>query len=167
MHSEIERLNGFSAEVYNIPTLTQEHIAESLKRIRQQMLYGGYDDAAKMVPRPISHRTAHIRVPEPINITEKLNGRNEIPDAERDEILAEVKRRMQDTLDQLNRDIEPAVKPYRAANPFYAPQLSQGEAAKQNSVPFKTEILTTHSNNPNSPKTPAPASTSPTPSKAD
>jgi hypothetical protein len=150
MHSEIERLNGFSAEVYNTPTLTQEHIAESLKRIRQQMLYGGYDDAAKMVPRPISHRTAHIRVPDPINITERLNGRTEISDAERDVILAEVKRRMQDTLDQLNRDIEPAVKPYRAVNPFYSSQLSKGEASHpkadnqksdSQTVPFKTEML--------------------------
>lgn len=150
MHSEIERLNGFSAEVYNTPTLTQEHIAESLKRIRQQMLYGGYDDAAKMVPRPISHRTAHIRVPEPINITERLNGRTEISDAERDVILAEVKRRMQDTLDQLNRDIEAAVKPFRAANPFYSSHLSQGEISHpktdnqksdSQTVPFKTEML--------------------------
>jgi hypothetical protein len=119
LFDEIDRLEGFTAQCYNSPHLTQEHIAESLKRIKQDLYKGGIKASLqRMIPRPVGSRTAYIRVGEPINLTERLAGRVNIPESERDAILEDFRQRLQGKLDEINGEIAPLVARYQVANPF-------------------------------------------------
>jgi polyhydroxyalkanoate synthesis regulator phasin len=129
--TEVFRLEGFHPDVYNGDTLTQEHIAESLKRIQRDLYKSNHPRSplrnlrnvlSQYVPRPVHPRTAHVRVPEPINVTEWLESKGELsPEAlkaELAEMMRVFKSRMQESLDEINREIAPQVKPYSYANPF-------------------------------------------------
>jgi hypothetical protein len=64
---ELDRLLGLTRDVYGGLTLTQEQVAESLKRVRQQLLRGSRADRiAALMPRPVGSRVAHVEVPNPI-----------------------------------------------------------------------------------------------------
>jgi hypothetical protein len=67
--TEAERLCGYSRAVYSGPTLTQEMIAESLKRHRATLLRRGLLNAIhNFLPKPYGPRLVHVRVPEPMLI---------------------------------------------------------------------------------------------------
>jgi hypothetical protein len=120
--SEVERLGGFTRDRYVSPSLTQEQIAESLRRIRSAMMRRGVRQLfAAYLPPPFGTRVAHVRVPEPI----ALDGmRASGDDAERANyvkwLVDQAHARMQLELDRLNGEIEPLVAPFRHANPFAA-----------------------------------------------
>lgn len=117
---EIRRLNGFTREFYNTPHLTQEHIAENIKRIKQEFFQETLmDNIIINVPRPVGPRTAHIRIPEPINLTERLNGKTEITKAETEALIAEIQAGMQAKIDEVNAQIQPEVAKFQKPNPFY------------------------------------------------
>lgn len=64
---EAMRLLGFSRVVYDKSTLTQEQIAESLKRHRATLVRGGLRNTIhNFLPKPHGPRVAHVRVPDPI-----------------------------------------------------------------------------------------------------
>lgn len=64
---EAIRLCGFTRAVYARKPLTQEQIAESLKRHRAALVRQGWKNALhNFLPRPFGPRIAHVRVPEPI-----------------------------------------------------------------------------------------------------
>jgi hypothetical protein len=110
---EAERLGGFARAIYNTPTLSQEQIGESLKRIRAGLVRRGVRNTLhNLLPTPLGPRIAHVRVPPPV-----LVDRSSTPTIA--DLLDRVRRSMQATLDVLTRELEPSVAPFRHANPFY------------------------------------------------
>lgn len=64
---EAIRLGGFSRDVYACKPLTQEQMAESLKRHRATLVRRGWRNVLhNFLPTPLGPRVAHVRVPEPI-----------------------------------------------------------------------------------------------------
>ena len=60
-------LRGFSRDVYARKPLTQEQMAESLKRHRASLVRRGWKNTLhNFLPAPHGPRVAHVRVPEPI-----------------------------------------------------------------------------------------------------
>lgn len=118
MLREIERLSAFEREVYGGPTLAQEEIAESLKRLRVWLLTRTFGDRVhNAVPAAVAPRTAHVRVPEPLAVTVETG------DAAANESAAEVllvalRARMQQALDALHAELAPRVDPFRRPNPL-------------------------------------------------
>ena len=116
---EAARLGGFSRACYDSPTLTQEQMHESLKRIRADLVRGGVANAIhNMLPKPYGPRVVHMRVPEPILVSPPKG------DAERSDYLAgllvELRMSMQRTLDAINREIAPLLAAWRLPNPLHA-----------------------------------------------
>jgi len=102
---EAMRLGGFTREVYATPTLSQEQIAESLKRIRAALLRSGTTNVLhNYLPRPYGARVAHIRVPEPIRIDPERASSADPDEREAyvEELLEQTRRAMQDALDGLS-----------------------------------------------------------------
>lgn len=116
MADEAKRLGEFTREVYGANTLTQEHVSESLKRIRDRMLTRHWKDIlAKTLPRPLGPRILHVGVPEPILVAAVATSER----VEYETVLLELtRRRMQEKLDAINARIEPDVVRFRMPNPF-------------------------------------------------
>ena len=107
---EAKRLGEFSESVYGGPTLTQEHVFESLKRMRDRLLKRNWRDAVgNMLPSPFGLRVAYVGVPEPLRVQ---------PGDDQDALLTEARSRMQASLDAINQRVEPQVARYRINNPF-------------------------------------------------
>jgi hypothetical protein len=117
---EADRLGGFSRETYATMTLSQEQIAESLKRIRATLMRRGIRNMFQnYLPPAYGRRVAHVRVPEPIVV----NGMRASTDSEEREryvgqILEQARARMQLKLDAINREIEGMVGALGHVNPF-------------------------------------------------
>jgi hypothetical protein len=117
---EVERLSGFTRDHYASPTLTQEQIVESLRRIRGATMRRGIRQMfAIYLPPPFGTRVAHVRVPEPIAVD---GMRASGDDAERASyvrwLVDQAHTRMQLELNRLNEEIEPLVESFRHGNPF-------------------------------------------------
>jgi hypothetical protein len=120
--AEMNRLLGFGRETYNTPELTQEHIAESLKRIRKDLvMHTWLDRLKKTAPVPVGERTAEIRSAGPIEVRSLMSRPNVDEEALRDELVAQVRTYMQTRLDQINKEIAPEVQRFARINPFYRP----------------------------------------------
>jgi hypothetical protein len=65
-----------------------------------------------VVPVPVTWRTMHVRVPEPIPIAA------EAADGEDAARVEELRSRMQGTLDRLHHELAPRVNPWRQPNPL-------------------------------------------------
>ena len=64
---EAMRLCGFSRDVYALKPLTQEQMAESLKRHRATLVRRGWRNVLhNYLPTPLGPRVVRVRVPEPI-----------------------------------------------------------------------------------------------------
>ncbi len=99
--TDLRLLLRFSAKLYTGSHLTQEHIGESIKRIRAVHCKGTLKDTLNsFMPQPAGPRTAHIRVPEPIMISPDATAKD-VP-----ELVEELRQRMQDTLDEINADLD-------------------------------------------------------------
>jgi hypothetical protein len=121
IHEEIERLGRFQSIDYgHLPELTQEHIAENLKRIKHDLFkFTTLDAINRMMPRPAGPRVAHIRVGTPINSTELMGNRTRLDETERDQVVETFRQRMQGKIDEVNRLIAPQLKKFSHPNPFY------------------------------------------------
>ncbi|UVK45474.1 hypothetical protein BPNPMPFG_001013 [Mesorhizobium sp. AR07] len=87
----VQRLQRVGSWASANPRITQEELAEHLKRIRKDYCRGGLRDTMnRFIPQPAGPRCAHIRVPEAIGLHEYAGS---ISDA-----VAELHRRMQDTV---------------------------------------------------------------------
>lgn len=92
--------------------ITQEEIAEHLKRIRNDYCKGSLRDTInRFVPQPAGPRCAHIRVPEPLELHEY--------DGPVDEALAGLRSRMQAAVTRIVTDLEAAGGFISYPNPFY------------------------------------------------
>jgi hypothetical protein len=94
-------------------TVTQEELAEHVKRIRNDYCKGTLRDTLnRYVPRPAGPRTAIIRVPEPI----AMHGF----EGSAEETLALLRGRMQEAIDDINEGMVAAGRLKTYPNPFRA-----------------------------------------------
>ncbi|TIX28733.1 hypothetical protein [Mesorhizobium sp.] len=108
----IQRLQRVGSWASANPRITQEEIAEHLKRIRNDYCRGGLRDTMnRFIPQPAGPRCAHIRVPEPLGLHEHTGS---IDDA-----VAELHRRMQETVTRTVAEIEAGGGFIFYPNPFY------------------------------------------------
>jgi hypothetical protein len=117
---EANRLGGFTREVYGGPRLTQEQIAESLKRIRATLVTRGKRNAIhNSLPAPYGARVAHVRVPDPI-LVDPIRAAGAPGDRQSyvAELLELARTRMQRALDDINREIAAETGQWSHRNPF-------------------------------------------------
>lgn len=92
---DLGRLVRFQKSFYPNATMTQEHVAECLKRVRNDYCRGGMRDTIhNYIPQPVGARRAVIRVPKPVRVHSENANPQTLTDVLRD--------RMQDCLDQIN-----------------------------------------------------------------
>lgn len=95
---DLIRLRRMRRAYYKDNVLTQEHVAECIKRIRADYCRGGLRDTLhNYMPVPVGPRRAVVRVPEPIEVT---CGKDQDSKAVTDTLQD----RMQASLDTLNAD---------------------------------------------------------------
>lgn len=117
----MRKILRFRPSLYPGRELTQEHLAESIKRLR-----GDYcsktlaDRIDKMVPRPAAPRIAHIRVPEAIDVGAALGTASELSEAETDALVGQLRARMQATLDEIVAAVSRAPRTRPVDNGFQA-----------------------------------------------
>lgn len=115
--TELQRLHSFDPALYDRPTLTQEQIAENLKRVRSALVTRGWKNALhNLVPVAVAPRVAHLRVPEPLDVSASLaaslaTGRD--PAEARADLLAELHAKLQDGLDRLGAELAPLQDAHR------------------------------------------------------
>jgi hypothetical protein len=106
--TRVERVGDFA---FTDETVAQEGLAEHIKRIRNDYCKGTMRDTLnRFVPQPAGPRTAIIRVPEPIAM-------HEFQGAPAD-AMAEIRRRMQATLDGINEGLRAGGMLKTYPNPF-------------------------------------------------
>lgn len=117
---EASRLGGFCRAIYGTPTLTQEQIYESLKRLRADLVRRGPRNVAhNVLPRPYGPRAAHVRVAEPLLVSpDAASGSAAEREAYVIRLLDRTRTSMQEALDGVNRQIAPLVDRFRRPNPF-------------------------------------------------
>lgn len=97
---DLRQLLRFHEGIYPQAHLTQEHIGESIKRLRYDYCTRTMRDKINaFIPQPAGPRTAHIRVPEPLDIS-ALIGSTAVPI-----LLDDLRQRMQMALDEINREL--------------------------------------------------------------
>lgn len=98
LSKNLTRLGRVDPKFYPSVHLSQEHVAESAKRIRNDYCRGGLRNTAhNYVPVPVGPRRAVIRVPDPVNVTQ--NG-----DQPSDVLTGMLRDRMQGCIDRINKD---------------------------------------------------------------
>nr|MCU0870526.1 hypothetical protein [Burkholderiales bacterium] len=103
----------WSPRLYRGDTLTQEQVAENLKRLRSDLCRSGLRDTLhRFVPRPVGPRIAHVRLPEAIEVRAVDADRTETA---RDALLVELRTRLQQSLDILHAVVD---TPRRYPNPW-------------------------------------------------
>ena len=117
---ETERLQAFTRRHYDLPTLTQEQMAENLKRIRTSLVVRGLRNTLhNVVPVAVAPRVAHVRVADPIAVHESWTDDPGESERRRAALLETHREAIQRALDSLNRSIAPIVDPYRRRNPMW------------------------------------------------
>ena len=113
---EIRRLGEFTRAIYGTERLTQEQVYECLKRDRGRLVRGGLSETlARLLPRPVGPRIAHIGVPEPIRVLKTAAAAGKVYEKI---LLDETRARMQSKLDEINRRIAPLAARYSVLNPL-------------------------------------------------
>ncbi|WP_136619027.1 MULTISPECIES: hypothetical protein [Mesorhizobium] len=108
----VQRLRRVGPWASANPRITQEEIAEHLKRIRNDYCRGGLRDTInRFIPQPAGPRCAYIRVPEALGLHEYAGS---IDDA-----VAELHRRMQESITSTVVEIEAGRGFIFYPNPFY------------------------------------------------
>ncbi|WP_293760413.1 hypothetical protein [uncultured Aquitalea sp.] len=113
-----ERLTRIPPEAYDKPLIALEHIAESVKRVRQDYCKGRLRDTLNaFIPRPAAARDLYLRVPAPVDIGQWLA---EGHAAEPAGLAEHLRGLMQAELDALLSRLH-AEQPYwRLSNPLYS-----------------------------------------------
>lgn len=114
MSEALERLLRLGAFAFASERITQEEIAEHLKRLRNDYCKGALRDTVnRFVPQPAGPRRAHIRVPDPLPLHSF--------DGSVGEALSELRRRMQRAIADVVSEQEAAGRFISYPNPFYDP----------------------------------------------
>ncbi len=105
--TELQRLHSFDPMLYDRESLTQEQVAENLKRVRSALVTRGWRNALhNLVPVAVAPRVAHVRVPEPLDVGAALVALAPGADVAeaRARLLRELHARLQGGLDALNTE---------------------------------------------------------------
>jgi hypothetical protein len=116
----LRRLYRFRTALYPAERLTLEHVAENIKRLRNDYCAGTLrDTASRFLPRPAGPRTAFMRVPEPIDVSAALGEKPALAPRQAQTLTEELRRRMQGSLDEINASLaaDSSARP-TFANPF-------------------------------------------------
>ncbi len=106
--TELQRLHSFDPALYDRATLTQEQVAENLKRVRSALVTRGWRNALhNLVPVAVAPRIAHVRVPEPLDLAAALAAlpAGTDPAECRKTLLRTLHERLQGGLDALNAEL--------------------------------------------------------------
>ena len=132
--NEAIRVLGFSMFLYNRPTLTQEHLAESLKRLRQDLLQGDrFDFLRKWMPLPVGPRCLHVRACAPIRVDHFLDNAESDGQERVQDLLRLVRSSMQMRLDALNEEYAEQMAKYSHINCLF-------DASSGMAPPFRHKI---------------------------
>ncbi|AZO75389.1 MULTISPECIES: hypothetical protein [unclassified Mesorhizobium] len=108
----IQRIQRVGPWAFAHQTITQEEIAEHLKRIRNDYCKGTLRDTInRFVPQPAGPRCAHIRVPEPLGLHDYYGSV--------DQALAALRSRMQEAVTRIVTELETVGGFISYPNPFY------------------------------------------------
>ena len=125
--AEIRRLDTFQAEVYATDTLTQEQIAETLKRTKRDLVnVTRLDGLRNMMPVAAGWRKVLLRCGDPINVRERVEQHRGEPQDLSDELVIEFRRRMQTKLDELIALSKSVTERFARPNPFAAANVPSG-----------------------------------------
>jgi hypothetical protein len=128
LYLELWRLVGFPGALYDTSALTQEAIAENLKRIRSVFVTRGRGDALhNLVPVPVGRRIARVRVPEPLAVHEAFAAAGDAA-ATKARLIETLHARLQGTLDALNAEIAPLLGRFCHPNPLWTGRDADGPA---------------------------------------
>lgn len=117
---EMRRLFEFSQDLYGREMLTQEEIAECLKRTKRDLVNATtLERVSNYIPIAVGPRVAHVRIAEPIDVSEMLEKCGGDSPQLRQKILEQVRENMQSRLDRLDAELQPKVSRYSRPNPFY------------------------------------------------
>jgi hypothetical protein len=117
--AEIRRLDTFQAEVYGTAMLSQEQIAETLKRTKRDLVnFTVMDGIRNMLPVAAGWRKVILRCGDPINVRERVEAHGGQTQELVDELLVEFRGRMQNKLDELIAVSKPVTDRFARANPF-------------------------------------------------
>ncbi len=107
--TKIRRLGDFA---FLSPTITQEEVAEHLKRIRNDWCFGTLRDVMNAyLPQPVARRVAHIRILPPFEVT----GAETAAD-----LMGSVRESLQVALDKVNSQISKDNNRSIWPNPFHS-----------------------------------------------
>lgn len=107
--ARVKRLGRFA---FANPAITQEQIAEHLKRLRNDYCKGTLRDTlGALLPQPVAPRCAIIRVPEPIEIVDA--------GTDVDEAVAQLRKCLQSALDEINAELKGQGAFRLQKNPFH------------------------------------------------
>lgn len=114
------RLLRFSPSLYPGRTLTQEQVAENIKRLRSDYCFGGLRDTlGRLAPRPAGPRAVSIRVTEPMCLNDLVAAGDETSADMRSTLLAVLRMRMQENLDRLGDELQNTGAGPTFPNPFF------------------------------------------------
>jgi hypothetical protein len=106
---ELQRLAAYSRDTFEKKFFYQEEIGEGLQFIRQIFLTGGYDSVRSMLPKPFGWRTVHLRVPPPLEVSQRLSATSD-RSILRSNLLDELKASMDRALYELNEESKERLK---------------------------------------------------------
>lgn len=111
MSRTLRQLCRMRPEIYRTPVLSQENVAEGIKRIRNDYCLGNKRDMLnKFLPTPAGPRIAIVRVPDAIAVGGEPQTARELTDL--------LRGRMQGALDAINADLARDSRRIRYPNPF-------------------------------------------------
>lgn len=117
--AEIRRLDTFQADVYGTTSLSQEQIAESLKRIKRDLVnFTTMDGVRNVLPVAAGWRKVILRCGEPINIRERVERYSGDTKPLVDELAFEFRTAMQSKLNELIATSKDITERYSRPNPF-------------------------------------------------
>jgi 1-acyl-sn-glycerol-3-phosphate acyltransferase len=114
----MHRLEQFSPRYYDMPMMTQEHMAECMKRLRFDAIEGKLTDMLRRwIPFPVADRVVHVRTGEPVDVTAFLasHPRNA---ARVEAVRSLVEDRMRETLNALLEEVAPLTSQHAVLNVF-------------------------------------------------
>jgi len=118
--AELQRLASFDPALYDVPSLAQEQVAETLKRLRTALVTRGARNVLhNLLPVAVAPRVVHVRVPEPIEVGATQLASPD-PPGTRSELLALHRRRLQEGVDAIRAAIAPVVDRFRRPNPLHS-----------------------------------------------
>jgi hypothetical protein len=117
--AEIRRLDTFQADVYGTEKLTQEQIAETLKRTKRDLVnFTTMDGFRNLMPVAAGWRRGVLRCGEPINVRERVESHRGSMDQLKEELVIEFRQRMQAKLDEIIAATQAETDKFARPNPF-------------------------------------------------